>query len=71
MVFFAFFDPLLLGDDDAPPVWIGSRMAGYALGFFFFWAATIVAALLTAFLIETAPAERNSDGDSERSGSKS
>ena len=36
MVFFAIFDPLLLGDDDQPPAWLPSHMTGYALGFFFF-----------------------------------
>ena len=57
MVFFAFFDPLLLGNDEQPPTWIPSRMAGYAIGFFFFWAVTAGAAVLTAYLLDTLPAE--------------
>jgi hypothetical protein len=59
MVFFAFFDPLELGRDDAPPAWIASRMTGYAIGFFFFWIVTMVSALLTAFLLESLPADDN------------
>lgn len=55
MLFFAVFDPLQLGNDDAPPVWIVSRMAGYAIGFFFFWIVTMIAALLTAYLLDTLP----------------
>lgn len=53
LLFFAYFDPLLLGDDQDPPRWLGSRMAGYGLGFFFFWAMTMVSAALTSFLIDT------------------
>jgi hypothetical protein len=60
MIFFAFFDPLTLGADDHPPAWLPSRMAGYALGFFFFWLVTFVAALLAAYLLETLPAETSS-----------
>lgn len=55
MVFFAFFDPLLLAHDDAPPAWLADRMTGYAVGFFFFWFVCAVAAVLTAYLIDTRP----------------
>lgn len=64
MIFFAFFDPLELGRDDAPPAWITSRMAGYAIGFFFFWLATMVSALLTAFLLDSLPADDDQKKDS-------
>jgi hypothetical protein len=52
-VFFAFVDPLLIGHDDAPPVWARDRMTGYTIGFFFFWIACGVASAFTAFLVET------------------
>jgi hypothetical protein len=51
MLFFAVFDPLLLMDDDAPPSWLADRRSGYALGFFFFWATSTLAAALTAWLV--------------------
>jgi hypothetical protein len=53
MVFFAFFDPVLLGHDGTPPDWLADRMTGYACGFFFFWGLCSVAAFLTAFMIDT------------------
>jgi len=52
-IFFAFVDPLTLGNDDQPPAWLTSRMTGYALGFFFFWIVTMVSAFLTAYLLAT------------------
>jgi len=55
MVFFALFDPVLLGNDDQPPSWLANRMTGYAAGFFFFWIVTMTSALLTAFLLDTLP----------------
>jgi hypothetical protein len=58
MVFFAFFDPTLLRHDDMPPRWLADRMTGYACGFFFFWFMCAIASFLTAFLIDTRPAER-------------
>ena len=53
MLFFAIFDPVLLMHDDAPPSWLADRRTGYAVGFFFFWMTTTIAALLTAWLIDT------------------
>ena len=55
LCFFAVFDPLLLGNDEQPPVFLSSSMTGYAIGFFFFWFVTAVAALLTAYLLDTIP----------------
>lgn len=52
-LFFAYFDPLLLADDARPPHWLADRMTGYAIGFFFFWIVCAIAALLTAWLIDT------------------
>ena len=54
MVFFALFDPVDLSgifDDDLE---IG-RDAGYAAGFFFFWALCALCSGVTAYLIRTAP----------------
>lgn len=56
MTFFAFFDPELLGMHDIPPEWTANRMAGYTFGFFLFWAFTLGAAALTAYLLHTVPA---------------
>ena len=58
IVFFAYFDPLLLADDSNPPKWLNHRMTGYAVGFFFFWIVCAIAALLTAWLVDSRP-----DGD--------
>jgi hypothetical protein len=53
MVFFAFFDPVALGSlyEDVEI----SRDAGYATGFFFFWALCAVCSGVTAYLVRTAP----------------
>jgi hypothetical protein len=53
MVFFAIFDPNDLGDGTALAELISSHNAGYALGFFFFWAFTTLASALTVYLIRT------------------
>ena len=53
MLFFALFDPVLLMHDEAPPAWLADRRTAYALGFFFFWLMATIAALLTAWLIDT------------------
>lgn len=57
MVFFAFFDPLLLLDDRTPPSWLHDRMTGYTIGFFFFWIMCALASAFTAFLVDTRPAD--------------
>lgn len=54
MVFFAFFDPVELFALLDPDLDI-SRDAGYAAGFFFFWALSAACAGLTAWLVRTAP----------------
>lgn len=54
MVFFALFDPVELSaifDENANV----SREAGYAIGFFFFWALCALCSGVTAFLVRTAP----------------
>ena len=54
MVFFAVFDPVELGGifDEELDI---SRDAGYAIGFFFFWALCALCSGVTAFLVRTAP----------------
>jgi hypothetical protein len=59
MFFFAYFDPVLLDRDAAPPAWLADRMTGYTVGFFFFWAVCTIASFLTAYLIDT----RSSDDE--------
>lgn len=58
MLFFAIFDPIYLKHDDDPPAWLADRRTGYALGFFFFWLTSLIAAALTAWLVDT----RSNDG---------
>jgi hypothetical protein len=53
MLFFAIFDPLYLQNDESPPIWLADRRTGYALGFFFFWLTSAVAAALTAWLVDS------------------
>ena len=54
MVFFALFDPVDLTGIFDEQLDIG-RDAGYAAGFFFFWALCALCSGVTAFLIRTAP----------------
>lgn len=49
-VFFALVDPLLLRDITFPDMAL-SRMAGYTIGFFLFWAATASSSLFTWLLL--------------------
>jgi uncharacterized RDD family membrane protein YckC len=54
MFFFAFFDPSIFGEGAEPPRWLTNRMAGYAVGFFFFWAISTLSSALTLYLVRTA-----------------
>ena len=54
MLFFALFDPVDLTGIFDDNLDIG-REAGYAAGFFFFWALTAIASGVTAWLVRTAP----------------
>ncbi len=64
VVFFAAVDPLLLRDA-GPKIFDNlGREAGYALGFLFFWAISIVASALSVYLIRTAdPKGQPADAD--------
>jgi hypothetical protein len=62
VVFFACFDPNLLGNIGATPAWLAGRWTAYATGFFFFWAFTFVGSILTAIMLDSSPnasAKRN------------
>ena len=50
MGFFANLDPATVGCTQLPPEAPAIRHAAYAIGFFFFWMSTVVAASLTAYL---------------------
>jgi len=52
MGFFAFIDPGVLATHPLP-AWAANRLAGYTVGFFFFWAFTLIASVLTAYLLDT------------------
>jgi uncharacterized RDD family membrane protein YckC len=67
MFFFAFIDPSLFGDGATPPDWLADhRMAGYAVGFFFFWAICTLSSALTLYLVRTARQQGGSRGPGER-----
>jgi hypothetical protein len=54
--FFATFDPVVLHDDaEFLREAFSPRMTGYTLGFFFFWAFTLLAAGLTLYLTRGSP----------------
>lgn len=53
MVFFALVDPLALRDITFPRL-VLTREAGYAIGFFLFWAATAASSLFTWVLLRPA-----------------
>jgi hypothetical protein len=54
MLFFAAVDPQLLRDA-GPRIFDNlSREAGYALGFFFFWALAAIAAALSVYMVRSA-----------------
>ena len=57
-VFFGHVDPIDL-DAISTPMMEFSSMAGYAIGFFFFWIVSGIASLLAVFLIRTS---RRQDG---------
>ena len=53
MFFFAVFDPVELGEGTALAALVANHNAGYALGFFFFWAFTTLSSALTLYLART------------------
>jgi hypothetical protein len=65
MLFFAAVDPQLLRDA-GPRIFDSlSREAGYALGFFFFWALAACAAALSVYMVRSA-GRRDSRSASDR-----
>ena len=65
LVSFAFIDPVLIGNDDYPPPAFGTRMGGYAVGFFFFWLICNVSSLVTLYLVRTAHPESPETDESQ------
>lgn len=65
IVFFAVFDPVVLGEVATPQIYV-SRMTGYAIGFFMFWIFLTLSSAMTLFLIRTAhePGEKDADEES-------
>ena len=53
MFFFAVFDPVDLGEGTALADLVANHNAGYALGFFFFWAFTTLSGALALYLART------------------
>ncbi len=50
MVFFAMFDPELIGQVTTWPIKLG-RLQGYSIGFLLFWLLTMATASMTVFLL--------------------
>jgi hypothetical protein len=53
MFFFAIFDPADLGEGTSLADLVANHNAGYAIGFFFFWAFTTLSAALSLYLART------------------
>jgi hypothetical protein len=62
LLFFAAVDPQLLRDA-GPRIFDNlNREAGYALGFFFFWATAALSSALSVYMIRTARSDDRSNG---------
>jgi len=59
MFFFAVFDPVDIGEGTALAELIANHNAGYALGFFFFWAFTTLSSALSLYLVRTESEQRH------------
>jgi len=66
MLFFACVDPEYLIELLNHPVWLPSRMSGYALGFFFFWFMCASAASMTAYMLDTSHEHFHADEKTKR-----
>jgi hypothetical protein len=60
-LFFAAVDPMLLRDAGPALFENLNREAGYALGFFFFWATSALASVVSVFLLRTERASRSAE----------
>ena len=68
MLFFATFDPLALYDDaDILREAFANRVTGYTLGFFFFWALTLLASVIAVYLIRNGRSAEHRPTEGERS----
>ncbi len=66
MFFFAVFDPVDLGEGTALAELVANHNAGYALGFFFFWAFTTLSSALSLYLVRTESVLRRSNSPGTR-----
>jgi hypothetical protein len=64
-VFFAMVDPEVLSGTTTPG-WEISRQAGYAIGFFGFWALTAATSVFVIWLVRTENGPRNGSGTRSR-----
>jgi hypothetical protein len=71
LLFFAFFDPAQFVDESSPRWWLPNAMAGYAVGFVFFWMISAVAATLTSYLLETSSPDAQFTNNAAGSGGNS
>lgn len=62
LLFFAVFDPTSIVENTALEAVIPNHEAGYAAGFFFFWALATGSSALTLYLARTQPGERGPGG---------
>lgn len=69
-VFFAYFDPVVLGCEATTPTWLAMRPAAYAAGFFFFWASAFIGSTLTAYMLDSSPnsPQKRAESQNERAG---
>jgi len=66
MFFFAVFDPVDIGEGTALAEVVTSHNAGYALGFFFFWAFTTLSSALSLYLARTESELERTDSGGRR-----
>jgi hypothetical protein len=66
LVFFAYFDPKVLGGDAAAPSWLALRPAAYAAGFFFFWVSALIGSTLTAYMLDSSPNSRQKSAEPQK-----
>jgi hypothetical protein len=64
LLFFALVDPGLIHEATTPRVAM-TRMTGYAVGFFFFWAVAAISSAVSVYLIRTSHLA-DADGDGPR-----
>lgn len=64
MLFFAFVDPEHIHEFTTPPLEL-TRMAGYGVGFFFFWFVAAMSSAVSVYLLRTARPDPHGNADRE------